>query len=261
MLNTILGSKDRMSQAFVEGTRVSVTWVKAGPCVVTQIKKVESDGYWAVQLGFKERKLKNTSKPLQGHLKSLIKNDKAPRHLREVRLDSEPEFKVGDVISLTDVFKKGDVVAVSGISKGKGFAGVVKRWGFHGGPRTHGQSDRERAPGSIGQGTTPGRVYKGKKMAGRMGGDRVTIKNLIVVDIKADEGLLAVSGPVPGTSRGILVVRKIGEGKLSELVEEVPQAEVQQVEEEVSEAKSEGGQTEVKEEKKEEAVASEGGNK
>lgn len=260
-----------MSQAFVEGTRVAVTWVKAGPCVVTQIKKQDSDGYWAVQLGFGERRLKNTSKPLQGHLNKAIQNSKVktqnkyPRFLREVRLDAEPDMKVGDVVNLQDVFKKGDVVAVTGISKGKGFAGVVKRWGFHGGPRTHGQSDRERAPGSIGQGTTPGRVYKGKHMAGRMGSDRVTIKNLIVVETKPEEDLLAISGPVPGTSRGILFLTKIGEGKLAELVEEVPQAEVAQVEE-GEEEKSEGERpasgkaTGEAEEKKEEVATTEGGN-
>ena len=235
-----------MSQTFVEGTRVSVTWVKAGPCIVTHVKNMEHDGYWAVQLGFGEKKAKNTSKPLKGHFKKITttKNkvqstkDKYPRFLREVKLDKEPEVKVGDVINLTDIFKKGDLIAVTGISKGKGFAGVVKRWGFAGGPRTHGQSDRERAPGSIGQGTTPGRVHKGKKMAGRMGSDKVTIKNLIVVDIKEDEGFMALSGPVPGTSRGVLIIRKTGEGKLSELVEEVPQVEIQQVEE------AEGGEEE-----------------
>jgi large subunit ribosomal protein L3 len=239
MINTLLGSKQHMSQAFVEGTRVPVTWVKAGPCIVTHIKNMEKDGYWAVQLGYGTKKAKNTSKPLKGHLKKIIttKNKQQrtketyPRFIREVRLDKEPNVKVGDIINLTDIFKKGDVVTITGISKGKGFAGVVKRWGFAGGPRTHGQSDRERAPGSIGQGTTPGRVHKGKKMAGRMGSDRVTIKNLIVVDIKEDEGLLALSGPVPGISRGVLIIRKTGEGKLSELVEEVPQVEIQQVEE------------------------------
>ncbi len=255
MINTILGSKEKMSQAFVEGTRVSVTWIKAGPCIVTQIKNMQKDGYWAVQLGFGERKLKNISKPLQGHFKkSFTTKDKFPRFLREVRLGSEPDVKVGDVIKLSDVFKKGDVVAVSGISKGKGFSGVVKRWHFAGGSRTHGQSDREKAPGSIGQGTTPGRVYKGKKMAGRMGSDRVTIKNLIVVDTKEDDELIALSGPVPGTSKGVLIIKKIGEGKLSELVEEVHQVEVQQVEEA---EESKGEKSEAKEEKKAEASTTE----
>jgi len=247
MLNTILGSKKNMSQTFVEGTRVPITWIKVGPCVVTQIKNIERDGYWAVQLGFGERNLKNTSKPLQGHLKKVIQNskfkiqnkNKLPKYLREVRLDSKPEFKVGDVISVSDVFKKGDVIQVTGISKGKGFAGVVKRWGFSGGPRTHGQSDRERAPGSIGQGTTPGRVLKGKKMAGRMGGRRVTVKNLIVVDIDKEKDLMAVSGPVPGKQDGLLMIRKLSEGSLEELIEETPQVEVQQEVEEEEEKNEE----------------------
>jgi large subunit ribosomal protein L3 len=251
MLNTLLGTKQNMSQTFIEGTRVPVTWIKAGPCIVTHIKNMESDGYWAVQLGFGTKKAKHTSKPLQGHLKkskiqnskSKIKDQNFPRYIREVGFEKEPDLKVGDVVKVTDVFKKGDVIAVSGISKGKGFAGVMKRWGFAGGPRTHGQSDRERAPGSIGQGTTPGRVHKGKKMPGRMGTDRVTIKNLIVVDINEDENLIALSGPVPGTSKNVLEIRKIGEGKLSELVEEVPEAQVQQVEEEGGEeTKTETGQ-------------------
>lgn len=232
-----------MSQTFVEGTRIPVTWIEVGPCTVTQIKTKEHDGYWAVQLGFGTRNLKNTSKPLQGHLRKALEaqsakdkaQNKTPRFLREVRLDKEPEFKVGDVVTITDIFKKGDVVAVSGISKGKGFAGVVKRWHFAGGPRTHGQSDRERAPGAIGQGTTPGRIWKGKHMAGRMGSDRVTIKNIFVVDVDKGKNMLAVSGPIPGIPGGLVIIKKIAEGKLEELVEETPQVEVQQVEEETSE--------------------------
>ncbi|OGM21848.1 50S ribosomal protein L3 [Candidatus Woesebacteria bacterium RIFCSPHIGHO2_01_FULL_38_9] len=242
MISTLLGSKQKMGQAFIEGTRVPVTWIKTGPCTVTQIKREEKDGYWAVQLGLGERKLKNTSKPLQGHfrksqkLQDTLPSRQAgkiqnfPRHLREVRLEKEPEIKVGDTITVSDIFKKGDVVTIIGTSKGKGFAGVVKRWRFSGGPRTHGQSDRERAPGSIGQGTTPGRVLKGKKMAGRMGNERVTVKNLIVVDISPEENTLAVSGPVPGIPGNLLIVRKTAEGSLEELVEEAPQVEIQQVE-------------------------------
>lgn len=241
MLNTILGSKGSMSQTFVQGTRVPVTWIKAGPCVITHVKKEGKDGYWAVQLGFGDRKIKNTTKPMQGHLRGVTQKGKTPRFLREVRLEKEPEFSVGDVIKSGDVFKKGDVVAVTGTSKGKGFAGVMKRWGFAGGPRTHGQSDRQRAPGSIGQGTTPGRVWKGKKMAGRMGSQTTTVANLIVVDIDGEK--LAVSGPTPGVRGGLLIVRKIKEGKLDELVEEVPQAEVQQVEVE-EEEKPEGEKVE-----------------
>src|SRR3989344_5311512 len=178
ILNTILGSKQGLGQTFVEGFRIPITKVTAGPCVVTQIKKMDKDGYCAIQLGFSLRKAKNTSKPLQGHLKETSKDNKFPRFLREIKVDKEPEVKIGDIINIFDLFKVGDVVAVTGISKGNGFAGGVKRYHFRGGPRTHGQSDRERAPGSIGATTTPGRVLKGKKMAGRMGGERVTVKNL-----------------------------------------------------------------------------------
>lgn len=227
MLNTLLGSKGKMSQTFIEETRIPVTFIKVGPCVVTQIKKADKDGYWAVQLGFGTRKIKNISQPLQGHLKGAIKGKLAPRFLREVRMDSEPKYKVGDEVKITDVFKKGDVVAITGTSKGKGFAGVVKRWGFAGGPRTHGQSDRQRAPGSIGQGTTPGRVHKGKKMPGRMGGDTVTIKNLVVVNVDSENDTLAVSGPVPGSMGSLLKIKKIGSGKLDELVQETPEVQMQ----------------------------------
>lgn len=133
MINTILGSKGNSSQTYVEGFRIPVTRVIAGPCVVTQIKKMDGDGYWAIQLGFSSKAAKNTSKPLQGHLKETSKENKFPRFLREVRLDKEPEVKVGDVINASDIFHPGDVISVTSISKGKGFAGVVKKHGFRGG--------------------------------------------------------------------------------------------------------------------------------
>lgn len=233
MLNTIFGIKKKMSQTYVENTRVPVTFVKTVPCVVTHIKSAEKDGYWAVQLGFGEKRIKKVSKPVKGHLRGVIKamsSDRkgkfAPRFLREVRVDKKPNFKVGDIVSVSDIFKKGDVVAVTGTSKGKGFAGVVKRWRFAGGPRTHGQSDRLRAPGSIGQGTTPGRVHKGKKMAGRMGHDRVTVKNLIVVDVDKENNTLGLSGPVPGIPGRLLTIKKIASGKLEELVKEEVQPQI-----------------------------------
>ncbi len=238
MLNTLLGTKQKMSQTFVEGTRVPVTWITVGPCVVTQIKNPDTDGYWAVQLGFGKKEIRNITKPLQGHLRGVTQEKKAPRFLREIRLEDKPDLKVGDVLKLVDVFKVGDLVTVTGISKGKGFAGVVKRWHFAGGPKTHGQSDRLRAPGSIGQGTTPGRVYKGKHMAGRMGQDRVTIKNLIVAEMDSEKDKIAISGPVPGSTGSLLIIKKVASGKLEELVEEAPEVITQQVEE-------------VKEEKKE----------
>jgi len=233
MLNTIFGIKKKMSQTFVENTRVSVTFVKTAPCVVTHIKSEEKDGYWAVQLGFGEKRIKKVSKPVKGHLRGVIKamsfdrkGKFAPRFLREVRVDKKPDYKVGDKVSVSDIFKKGDLITVTGVSKGKGFAGVVKRWGFAGGPRTHGQSDRLRAPGSIGQGTTPGRVHKGKKMAGRMGHDRVTVKNLIVVDVDKENNTLSLSGPVPGIPGGLLTIKKIASGKLEELVKEEVQPQI-----------------------------------
>jgi large subunit ribosomal protein L3 len=225
MINTILGSKGVSSQTFIEGFRIPVTKVMAGPCVVTQIKKMEPDGYWAVQLGFSSKRAKNTSKPLQGHLKKSkneeLKTNNFPRYIREVRVDKEPEVKIGDEIKVSDIFKPGDVIAVTGVSKGKGFAGVVKRHHFHGGPRTHGQSDRERAPGSIGQTTTPGRVYKGKRMAGRMGGEQVTVKNLHIISVNAESGEIEISGQVPGNPGSLVSIRKIKSGSLKELEHEV----------------------------------------
>lgn len=208
-----------MSQTFVEGRRIPVTKVVAGPCVVTQVKRMEKDGYYAVQLGFGERKIKNISKAVQGHLKGAIKDNKAPRFLAEVRFEKEPEFNVGDQVKVSDVFRVGDYLAVTGISKGKGFAGVVKRWHFAGGPRTHGQSDRERAPGSIGQTTTPGRVLKGKKMAGRMGGERVTVKNVQVISVNPETSEIEVSGPVPGIKGALVILKKLKEGKLKGIEE------------------------------------------
>lgn len=224
-----------MSQTFIGGTRIPVTKVAVGPCVVTHIKTKDTDGYWAVQLGYGEKKIKNITKPLKGHLKGAIDKNTAPRFIKEVKTDEKPEFKKGDLIKITDVFKKGDVVSVTGVSKGKGFAGVVKRWSFAGGPKTHGQSDRWRAPGSIGQGTTPGRVRKGKKMPGRMGGDTIYVKNLIVTDVDSQKDELAVSGPVPGIPGGLLVIKKLASGKLEELVQEAPEVQVQVEEKEEGE--------------------------
>ena len=215
-MNTILGIKKNMGQAFVKGVRVPVTRVVAGPCVVTQIIREDKNGYWAVQLGFGEKKIKRTTKPMQGHLKGAIKEKKAPRFLREVKFSEEPKFKVGDIITVSDIFGEGDKVSVTGTSKGKGFAGVIKRWGFAMGPRTHGQSDRLRAPGSIGQGTTPGRVWKGKKMAGRMGGDTVMVKNLKIISIDSKNNELTISGLVPGAPKGLLIIKKLGGGKKNE---------------------------------------------
>lgn len=215
MINKILGSKIKMSQTYVEGIRFPVTKITAGPCVVTQIKNKDKDGYWAVQVGFGAKKVKNTTKPMLGHMKAVLQKDSkvAPRFIREFQVKEEPALKVGDQVKISDIFVAGDKVSVTGISKGKGFAGGVKRWHFSGGPKTHGQSDRQRAPGSIGQGTTPGRVYKGKHMAGRMGSEQIKIKGLKVVSVNPEKNELEVSGPVPGTVGSLLILERIGERK------------------------------------------------
>jgi len=255
-MNTVLGSKVKMEQVFIDGMRFPATRVKAGPCVVTQIKTMDTDGYWAVQLGFGEKRLKNITKPMQGHLKGASSEKKAPSFLAEVKLDSEPSYKVGDKINFSDVLSEGDTITVTGTSKGKGFAGVVKRWGFAGGPATHGQSDRQRAPGSIGQGTTPGRVLKGKHMAGRMGNETNSIKNLKVLKIDAEKGEILVLGPIPGRIGGFVIVKRTSEKKEQSQVVEA-EAEVQeavsepvaQVEAPKEEVKAKETAAEVKEEK------------
>lgn len=202
MLQGFLGKKIGMTQIFREDGRVvPVTVIEAGPCVVTQVKTMETDGYEAVQLGFGEVKRRN--KPLSGHLK----NSRLSRYLREVTADDTSEFKVGQTISV-DIFQAGEKVDVIGRSKGRGFAGVMKRWGFKGGPRTHGQSDRMRAPGSIGGGTTPGKVYKGLKMGGHMGNRRITVKGLEIIEVDAERNLLLVKGGIPGAPNGLVQIRR-----------------------------------------------------
>src|SRR3989344_1514532 len=217
MINALLGTKSHMEQSFTQtGHRVPVTVVKTVGNVVTQVKTLEKDGYQALQLGIGTKKAKHTSKQLQGHFKKALeqrtkdKEQNFPRYLREVK--TEEAYEVGTQINPAEVFQPGDLVKVTGISKGKGFAGGVERWGFHGGPKTHGQSDRHRAPGSIGQGTTPGRVYKGKHMAGRMGGEAETVRNLTVLKSEAD-GVLWLSGPVPGNRGGLLIIEKLGQAR------------------------------------------------
>lgn len=213
MLNAILGKKLAQTQTFTEdGKRIPVTEILAGPCTVVQIKNQDHDGYWALQLGFENRTAKSINKPLKGHLKKTGQGNLEPRFLREVKFvqksEDEVPFKIGDQIKIDQVLKVGDEVKVMGISKAKGFQGVVRRHGFAGGPRTHGQSDRERAPGSIGQTTTPGRVYKGKRMAGRMGGDRVTISGLKVISIDPEKNTVQVKGLVPGRVNTMVMITK-----------------------------------------------------
>lgn len=198
----LLGRKLGMTQVFdKEGVIHGVTVVEAGPVVVTQVKKDDRDGYVAVQVGYGHKKRIN--KPMRGHLKKLGDF----RLLREFKMVGDGEYSVGDKIGV-ELFDEGDVIDVTGVSRGRGFAGGVRRWHFHGGPKTHGQSDRHRAPGSIGAGTTPGRVLKGQHMAGHMGAEQVTAKNLRVVAKDEAKGLLLVSGSIPGATNGIVRVRR-----------------------------------------------------
>jgi large subunit ribosomal protein L3 len=202
MLQGILGRKLGMTQIYRDnGKNEAVTAIEAGPCAVTQIKNDEKEGYNAVQVGFKESKKVNSAE--KGHLKTLP----SYRYLREFRVDNTPDNKVGDLIDV-NVFKQGDKVDVIGISKGKGFAGVVKRHHFKGGPKTHGQSDRERHPGAIGSTTTPGHVKKGLRMAGHMGSQQVTAKRLEVLKIDSARNLLLIKGAVPGSENGLVIIKK-----------------------------------------------------
>ena len=204
MLQGFLGKKIGMTQIFREdGKVIPVTVIEAGPCVVTQVKTKETDGYEAVQLGYGDVKRRN--KPQAGHLK----NSRLSRYLREVATNDTSEFAVGQTIGV-DIFETGEKVDIIGTSKGRGFAGVMKRWNFGGGPRTHGQSDRARAPGSIGGGTTPGKVYKGLKMGGHMGNRRITVKALEIIEIDAERNLLMIKGGVPGATNSLIQIRRNG---------------------------------------------------
>ncbi len=204
MLKGLIGKKVGMTQIFDNaGAAVPVTLIEAGPCYVTQVRETEKDGYTAVQLGFREIKPKRLSGGELGHLK---RNDLPPlRFLREFR-EKAPEVHEGDRVTV-EVFSVGDHVDVVGTSKGKGFQGSVKRYHFHGGPKTHGQSDRNRAPGSRGSGTTPGRVFKGARGAGHMGDDRVTVQNLKIELVDVERNLLGVRGAVPGAKGGVVIIK------------------------------------------------------
>lgn len=205
MKKGILGKKLGMTQVFAEdGTVIPVTVVEAGPCVVTQIKTEEKDGYNAVQLGFEDIREKLVNKPLKGHF------DKAgvpyKRYLREFKFENVDEYKVGDEIKV-DIFNVGDKVDVVGRSKGKGFAGAIKRWNFSRGPMSHG-SHFHRAPGSMGATSSPGRVFKTKKLPGRMGNKRVTVQNLEVVKVDAERNLMLIKGAVPGPKGSLLIIKE-----------------------------------------------------
>jgi len=226
----ILGKKIEMTQKYKEdGQVVPVTVVSAGPCFITQVKSLEKDGYKSVQVGYQEAKRVN--KPKAGHLKDGIK----ARYLREFRVEEDlPEIKRGQKITVM-IFAKGDKVKVTGNSKGKGFQGVVKRHGFHGHNTTHGTKDQVRHPGSIGAGGVQ-HVVKGKKMAGRMGGDKVTLKNLEIIDIDPAKNLLYIKGAIPGSRNGLVEIFAPGEMKLEQKIET---PEIKEQHEEVTEAKAE----------------------
>jgi large subunit ribosomal protein L3 len=198
----IIGKKLGMTQVFTSaGKCKAVTAIEAGPCKIIQVKTVDADGYSAAQLGFGQAK--RLSAPEKGHLKEQGQF----KHLREFRVDTVEGLKPGDVIDVSQ-FKAGDKVDVSGISKGKGFAGVVKRHHFHGGPKTHGQSDRNRAPGAIGSTTTPGHVWKGLKMGGHLGDEKVTAQNVEVYSADTAKNILLIEGSVPGAKNSLVIIRK-----------------------------------------------------
>jgi large subunit ribosomal protein L3 len=205
MIHGLIGRKIGMTQLFQEDGEVVVTAIEAGPCFVIQVKTEAKDGYNAVQLGFGEAKA--LSSPKKGHVKDIGQL----KHLREFQVDDVKSVQVGQKVD-ADMFKPGDLINVIGISKGKGFAGVVKRHHFAGGPKTHGQSDRHRAPGSIGATTSPGRVFKGLRMAGHMGDARVTQRNLKVLNVDLARHLILVRGAVPGARKGLLLIKKAGGG-------------------------------------------------
>lgn len=202
----LIGKKVGMTQLFAEdGTVVPVTVIQAGPCVVVQKKETAKDGYEALQLGFGKRKTQRINKPEQGHLGKAGKG--GFQVLREFRLPDVSSFAVGQEIKLEDLFKIGDHVDITGTSKGRGFTGVIKRWGFAGFPGSRGTHEYFRHGGSIGNRSYPGRVFKGKRMAGHWGDERVTVQNLEVVQIRQDDNLLLVKGSVPGSPKGIVLIR------------------------------------------------------
>jgi len=208
MVKGLIGKKIGMAQIFDEtGLAIPVTLIEAGPCYVTQVKTPEKDAYSAVQLGFDEVKPKRITGGELGHLKRSSLDLPPLRFLREIRV-KDAGVKEGDVLTVS-VFAVGERVDIVGTSKGKGFAGAVKRYHFRGGPKTHGQSDRHRAPGSRGATTTPGRVYKGSRGPGHMGDDRVTSQNLKVVLVDAERNLLGVCGSVPGARGGLVIIKEV----------------------------------------------------
>lgn len=202
----LIGRKIGMMQYYnAEGNVIPVTVVKTGPCVVVQKKDATTDGYTALQVGFGSKKAQRVNKPTQGHMAKAGKG--AFEVLREFRLDDVSQYEVGQEIKATDLFKVGDLIDVAGISKGHGYTGVMKRWSFAGFPGSHGTHEYFRHGGSIGNRSYPGRVRKGKKMAGHWGNEQISTQNLLVVDIRAEENLMLVRGAVPGSKQGVVVLR------------------------------------------------------
>ncbi|TMA12725.1 MAG: 50S ribosomal protein L3 [Deltaproteobacteria bacterium] len=207
----LIGKKIGMTQLFAaDGSLIPVTVIETGPCVVVQKKETARDGYNGLQLGFKAKKSQRVNKPEQGHLKKVGKG--AFQVLREFRSQDVSQYEVGQEIKLSDLFKAGDRVDVSGTSKGRGFAGVIKRWGFGGFPASHGTHEYFRHGGSIGNRSFPGRVFKGKRMAGHWGNERVSVQNLEVIDVRAEGNLLLVRGAVPGSRGGVLFIQRAVKG-------------------------------------------------
>lgn len=203
----IIGKKIGMTSLFTpDGKNVPCTLIEAGPCVITQVKSEENDGYRAIQIGYGEKKEKNVTKALLGHFNKANTGGKVK--VVEIKTEEGDDFNLGDTLDVT-LFEEGEFVDVVGTSKGKGFQGVVKRYNFAGvGGQTHGQHNRGRAPGSLGAGSWPSRVFKGKRMAGRMGNDRVKVQNLLIMRIIAEKNLIIVSGSVPGAINSFIVLEK-----------------------------------------------------
>lgn len=207
----LIGKKVGMTQFYnAEGNVIPVTVIQTGPCVVVQKKESTKDGYNALQVGFGSKKNQRVNKPAQGHMAKAGKG--AFEVLKEFRLDDVSQYQVGQEIKAADLFKTGDRIDVSGTSKGHGFSGVIKRWSFAGFPGSHGTHEYFRHGGSIGNRSYPGRVRKGKKMAGHWGNEQISVQNLEVIDIRADDNLMLVKGAVPGAKQGIVVVRRAAKG-------------------------------------------------
>lgn len=205
-MSGMIGRKIGMTQVYSSANQaVPVTLIEAGPCVVTQVKTRKRDGYEAIQLGFLDAKPAKVTKPMAGHFAAAKSAPK--RVLREFRLQDASGFQAGQTVT-ADLFKAGELVKITGITKGKGTAGVVKRHGFHGGPATHGQTDRTRRAGAVSSGSTPGRVFPGKKMAGRMGNRTFSLRNVRIERVDTEKNLIAVKGRVPGAASGILTIHK-----------------------------------------------------